>query len=181
MKVFNSFSATGAASFTTSFSVNKASTSFLYSPNMEIGKYEVEEIANWFLNKKPMTHLKLQKLCYYAQAWNYALKGFRLINSDFQAWVHGPVSPILYEKFKEFGFDTIGIESDYSPKIDLQDIEMLENVWITYGEMTGNALEIQTHRELPWIEARKGYAPEERCQVVISPDDMKSFYSSIAL
>ena len=64
----------------------------------EIGKYSVYEIANWFLNKGSMTQKKLQKLCYYAQAWCYALKGERLIKSDFQAWIHGPVSPALYDR-----------------------------------------------------------------------------------
>lgn len=38
---------------------------------------------------------KLQKLCYYAQAWAYALKGYRLEDTDYQAWVHGPFSPAL--------------------------------------------------------------------------------------
>ena len=37
------------------------------------GRYSIYEIADWFLNKGPMTQKKLQKLCYYAQAWNYAL------------------------------------------------------------------------------------------------------------
>ena len=55
----------------------------------------------------------------------------------------------------------------------------MENVWDTYGENTGNALEALTHRELPWTEARRGYNPEERCTVVISPDTMKSYYKSI--
>ena len=66
--------------------------------NIEIkekGKYSVFDVANWFLMKGDMTHKKLQKLCYYAQAWAYALKGYRLEDTDYQAWVHGPVSPAL--------------------------------------------------------------------------------------
>ena len=37
-----------------------------------------------------------------------------------------------------------------------------EDVWETYGRLTGNALEALSHRELPWIEARKGYSETER-------------------
>ena len=47
----------------------------------EAGRYSVFDIANWFLLKEEMTQKKLQKLCYYAQAWCYALKGYRLITA----------------------------------------------------------------------------------------------------
>lgn len=145
----------------------------------EIGKYGVVDIANWFLSKSPMSHLKLQKLCYYAQAWNYALNNSRLIDSDFQAWAHGPVSPVLYDKFKAFGFKNIRIKGNYKSEIDDADLEILESVWTTYGNYAPSSLEALTHRELPWLEARIGYKPEERCQVVILPSTMKKYYLSI--
>ena len=143
------------------------------------GKYSVFDIANWFLLKGEMTHKKLQKLCYYAQAWCYALKGYRLENTDFEAWIHGPVSPVLWERFKSFGYDPIRIKGAVKPPISDEDTRLLEDVWDTYGGSTGNALEALSHRELPWIEARKGYEPEERCSVVISPVTMASYYKSI--
>ena len=145
----------------------------------ETGKYSVFDIANWFLKKGEMTQKKVKKLCYYAQAWCYALKGYRLEDTDFQAWVHGPVSPALYERFKGFGYDSIRIVGDYVSQIEEADVQLLEDVWETYGDHTGNALEVLTHREFPWQEARKGYAPDERCTVVISPESMISYYKSI--
>ena len=143
------------------------------------GKYSVFDIANWFLTKGPMTQKKMQKLCYYAQAWCYALKGFRLMDTDFQAWVHGPVSPALWERFKSFGYDPICIKGNIDFAISDEDLKLLEDVWDTYGDSTGNALEMLSHREQPWIEARRGYDPEERCTVVISPNTMASYYKSI--
>ncbi len=145
----------------------------------DVGQYSIYEIADWFLNKRSMTQKKMQKLCYYAQAWCYALKNKRLIRTDFQAWIHGPVSPALYEKFKSFGYDTIKFTGIYNCKIDREDISLLEDVWETYGDQTGNSLEALTHRELPWIEARRGYAENERCTVAISPETMKKYYKSI--
>ena len=145
----------------------------------ESGKYSVFDIANWFLSKGQMTHKKLQKLCYYAQAWCYALNGYRLEDTDYQAWVHGPVSPALWEKFKSFGYDAICMKGNISFQIDPEDLKILEDVWDTYGEETGNALEALSHRELPWIEARKGYEDYERCSVVISPNTMANYYKSI--
>lgn len=145
----------------------------------EEGRYSVYEIADWFLNKGNMTQKKLQKLCYYAQAWCYALKNKRLIKTDFQAWIHGPVSPALYERFKSFGYDAIRFTGTYKCNIDREDVSLLEDVWETYGDQTGNSLEVLTHRELPWIEARRGYAENERCTVAISSETMKKYYKSI--
>lgn len=180
----NNFYITSTATnfFTTNdncISINPSKTRSVL--NSEKGKYSVITIANWFLLKENMTHKKLQKLCYYSQAWCYALKDFRLINTDFQAWVHGPVSPALYERFKCFGYETIKIESKCSPIIDKSDVELLDDIWDTYGDKSGNALEALTHRELPWLEARRGYETTERCTVVISPDNMRAYYKSIYL
>ena len=143
------------------------------------GRYSVFDIANWFLLKEEMTQKKLQKLCYYAQAWCYALKGYRLINTDLQAWIHGPAAPALWERFKVFGYNPIRIKSNIHINMQADDIALLEDVWDTYGENTGNSLEALTQREVPWIEARKGYKPDERCTVVISPKTMTSYYKSI--
>ena len=124
------------------------------------GRYSVFDIANWFLSKEPMTQKKLQKLCYYAQAWCYALNNYRLMDTVFEAWIHGPVSPPLYDKFKNFGYNSIRIAGKYVSNI---------------------ALEALSHSEPPWIEARAGYSPDERCNVRISPEAMKRYYSSIYL
>ena len=150
-------------------------------PCVSEGKYSIFDIADWFLLKSNMTHKKLQKLCYYAQAWCYALRGYPLANTDFEARSHGPVSPALYERFKGFGYGTIRMKTARTPAIEKEDELLLQDVWDTYGEMTGNALEALSHRELPWIEARKGYGEAERSSVVISAQSMKDYYKSIYL
>ena len=146
---------------------------------IEEAKYNLFDVANWFLMKGNITQKKLQKLCYYAQAWCYALKGYRLLDSDFQAWIHGPVSPAFYERFRDFGYDTIKISIGNIPVFAKEDEELLNDVWETYGDKTGNALEALTHTERPWIEARRGYSDEERCTVIISPESMRDYYRSI--
>ena len=55
-------------------------------------------------------HKKLQALCYYAQAWYYALKDQRLMNTEFQAWTQGAVAPVLYVCLKFFGVAKIKIK-----------------------------------------------------------------------
>ena len=139
-------------------------------------------LANYILKHYgPMSHLKLQKLLFYCDAYCLAFFGRELVADKFEAWVHGPVSPALYDKFKCFSFSSIKLAGDYTPRIASDDIELIESVWETYGDHTGNALEALTHSEPPWIEARAGYAPNERCNVPISLESMKRYYASIYL
>lgn len=142
-------------------------------------KYSVFDVANWFLCREAMTQKKLQKLCYYAQAWYYALKNQRLMNTEFQAWTQGPVSPVLYEWFKSFGVAKIKIKGTPKFSFSDEDAVFLCRVWETYGDKTGNALEALSHHEQPWQKARCGYDEGERCTVAISPATMRNFYKFI--
>ena len=71
------------------------------------------DVANWFtcsLDREAgdsITHLKLQKLIYYSQAWSLALNGIALFEEDFEAWAHGPVIPEVYQEYKEYGFNAL--------------------------------------------------------------------------
>lgn len=165
--------------YTISLSVEK-SRLIIGGNGMNEGVFDVRDIANWFLNKEPMSHKKLQKLCYYAQAWFYTLSDEKLINDDFKAWVHGPVSPILYQHYKGSGWSKLHLSDDAKlPQLTTEQEELLESVWLTYGDMTANALEVLTHDETPWKEARRGLSSFERGNKDISLSAMKSYYSSI--
>ena len=140
----------------------------------------VFDVAEWFLNKEPMSHKKVQKLCYYAQAWHYALKDEALINCEFEAWVHGPVSRSLYNKYSGSGFSNLTPKKTYDAlPFHPEAREHLESVWETYGGHTGNALEALSHSEPPWQNARRGCENEARCSNPINHDDMKTYYRSI--
>jgi len=140
----------------------------------------VFDVANWFLSKEPMTPKKVQKLCYYYKAWGLALYGNDLIPSaDFQAWVHGPVCPELYKEYKSYGWNDIPLYTGTLYPFNEKEKDVLESVWLTYGDMSANALEVHTHKEDPWRNARKGYDEFQNCEVVISNDDMMKYYRSL--
>ncbi|HFK0261622.1 Panacea domain-containing protein [Listeria seeligeri] len=142
--------------------------------------YSIQQLAEWLLAKESMTNKKLQKMAYYSVAWSYALLEKQVFEEDeFQAWVHGPVSPVLYHDYKENKWEEIPNNGIEAPKFDGEIEELLESVWFTYGEETGNGLEALSHSERPWIVARSGYSENENCDVVIKKEDMKSFYLSI--
>ncbi|MBR2290865.1 MAG: DUF4065 domain-containing protein [Prevotella sp.] len=49
-------------------------------------------LSNYILKHYgPMSHLKLQKLLYYCDAYSLAYFGEELITDQFEAWVHWPV------------------------------------------------------------------------------------------
>ncbi|WP_130807632.1 Panacea domain-containing protein [Senegalia massiliensis] len=135
------------------------------------------DIASTFLNMESMTHKKLQKLCYYAQAWYLALYNERLIDSKFEAWIHGPVSPELYDKYKDNGWTPIKNEETPQNIEQNQEIyEFIEEIYRIYGDLDGNDLEVLTHKELPWLSAREGLGMLEWSNNVIDENIMRDFY-----
>lgn len=128
-----------------------------------------------------MTPKKLQKLSYYFEAWGNALFNTSLIHDTFfEAWVHGPVSPELYQKYKEYGWNEIE-KSDTNTDLEFEkdSLFLLESVWETYGDKSANELEALTHSEMPWIKARGSLGDNEPCTNRISGEDMREFYLSI--
>lgn len=142
-------------------------------------EYPIMTIAQWFLSKADdITPKKLQKLVYYAESWNNALYDHPLISdSQFEAWAHGPVSKELYTRYHDYGWNPIPMES--KPKVDNKTEDLLESVWLTYGDKSANELEALTHMEEPWRKARRGLKDGEHGERPINRLDMKEYYRSI--
>ena len=136
----------------------------------------VNDVAKWFLSRESITHKKLQKLCYYAQAWHLALLDEPLFNEEIQAWIHGPVCPALYRVYSGYRWLEIP-KVEETVKFNERTEELLEAVYSTYGGLTGNQLERLTHSEKPWQEARGTLQPFEPCEKVISFKTMKKYYA----
>src|SRR4051812_1622007 len=67
----------------------------------EVMTAHVWDVAEYILRKQgPMTATKLQKLCYYSQAWHLVWEETPLFNERIQAWANGPVSPALYYRHR---------------------------------------------------------------------------------
>jgi len=130
-----------------------------------------------------VSNLKLQKLMYYFQAWFYSGFDEPLFEEDFQAWVHGPVIPKLYQDYKSFGYKPIVEEGLGDKEIDTflssltdEQRDFMSQVEEFYFSKTGYELERMSHNEEPWTIARKGIPEDEPSEEVITLDTMKSFY-----
>lgn len=139
------------------------------------------DVAIYILEKiDRATTMKLQKLVYYAQARHIVYSHAKLFDDKIEAWANGPVMPALFHvhsgKYMVCRGDldfakSNGIFSD-SEKSDI------DAVIDRLGKCSGEQLRELSHNELPWKEARRGYAAAERCSVEISPKSILHFYSS---
>jgi uncharacterized phage-associated protein len=126
-----------------------------------------------------ISNMKLQKLLYYAQAWHLALKNQPLFEAEFEAWIHGPVHPATYQRFKAYTFNNIDLaveKPNLPPEAETFLLEVLEE----YFPLTAYALERLTHQEQPWLEARGNLAPTASTSAVIPAATMANYYSKQA-
>ena len=129
--------------------------------------------------KRPLTNKKLQKLLYYAQAWSLVLRNKPLFDEPIEAWIHGPVVPSVYRRYKEFGFGFIK-EKNISSNLPCDEIkELLDEVWQIYGKYDADYLEALSHSESPWIQARSTLDAETNSSAIISHESMIAFYSRL--
>lgn len=145
----------------------------------------VFDVANFFLAKSAMSQKKLQKLVFYAYAWTLTLLNDdensicnKLFQEEIQAWVHGPVCPSLYSRYKIYGWDNIPQIDFEGYKFSDEVIDVLEQVWEVYGNFTGNQLEDISHQEEPWKEARNGISAYESSKEVLKDAIIYRYYSS---
>lgn len=144
------------------------------------------DVADYFLafaneTGDLVTNMKLQKLVYYAQAWFIANKKKALFDEEFEAWVHGPVIPTLYRKYKIHGFSPIiqkSVLSEVKKRFDKETLDILEEVTKAYMQYSAYQMELMTHQEAPWIEARKGLEPDENSDNSINKDLIKDYYGA---
>lgn len=156
---------------------------------LEVSKYLIakfDSVGDFVTNKK------LNKVLYYVKAWGLVFFEDGVIDDPFEAWIHGPVCVPVYQEYKPFGYNHItqeykkGISSSQyinnfkqgrTPD-ELNKIELIDAVFNKYAQLSSLQLELLTHSEWPWIEAREGLSPIETGKVVIKESTMKEFYSS---
>lgn len=138
------------------------------------------DIAEYFIHLANETgsfisNLKLQKLVYYAQAWHLALYDEPLFAEDFEAWVHGPVIPQLYQKYRKFGWHPI--EQEAEPDLPSKIKEFLDEVAREYFASDAYELEQMTHVEAPWNQARGNLPPDAPSNSVIRQEWIKEYFA----
>ena len=143
----------------------------------ESNMYKYDDIANWFLSRRPINPKKLNKLVYFAYAWALTLEHKKLFtDGKFEAWINGPIIPKLFYEYKNYGYEEID-KVVKRPSFDRQTESILNQVWRIYGRYNADQLESLTHQSTPWQNARKGCSPLEKCTKIIKDEDIVNYYS----
>lgn len=154
--------------------------------------YKPLQVANYFLKEHgpngKLTHLKLQKLVYFANGWRLGLNGGALVNERPQVWRYGPVFASLYRALARFGqreieapVEAMAASSTIALVDDLDVQKFLEKIWGEYGDYSGPELSDLTHaRGTPWRKVAEEYRFRVPYETIIPEADDKAYFSKLA-
>lgn len=140
---------------------------------------KVHDVAAYIIAKlRSVDAMKLQKLLYYSQAWSLVWDERPLFSSKIEAWANGPV---VREVFKVYQGQYKITRAKIGDKARLKSVEKetVDAVLKYYGDKSGFFLSELTHRERPWMDARKGIAPGEMSDQEITKAAMSEYYGSL--
>lgn len=141
----------------------------------------VGDVAAYILEKQgPMTAMKLQKLCYYSQAWHLAWTDEALFQDRIEAWANGPVAPALYGQHRgKFQVTRETITGDPTA-ISPDERESIDIVVDAYADRNSFELSQMTHNEDPWKDARGDLPPAAWSNATITHEAMAEYYQALA-
>jgi uncharacterized phage-associated protein len=136
-------------------------------------KHSIFDVARYILETigGEVSTVKLQKLCYYAQAWHLARYGTELFPEEFEKWDNGPVCRELYAVRKgKFSINKHQIPPELCTNAEFIDQEhgTLGYVLDRYGPIDGNELSLMTHGEDPWKNTQRN--------AIIGKVEMEKYY-----
>ena len=143
----------------------------------------VFEIADWFLARaksedKPLRHMKLQKLIYFAYGWYCAYyDGAPLFAEEIYAWQRGAVVKVLYEKYRVCGDNPIIAENLVCPDLDENVTEILESVWKSYFPLTDFLLGKAIRRHPAWRKSQRAFVGWD---AVMLPETIRESFKEMA-
>lgn len=141
----------------------------------------VFDTAKYILEKSggQLSTMKLQKLCYYAQAWSLVWDEAPLFEEDFQAWENGPVCRELFSKTKGKFYATTADEIGGEGNLSDGQKATVDAVLDYYGKHDAQWLSRLTHLEDPWRLARNGVCDDGYCENIITKESMATYYGGL--
>lgn len=143
--------------------------------------YDANEVAKWILTEAKrqnvsMTHMKLQKLLYYIQAYYIGITGKPLFNNIIQAWQHGPVIPDVYRVYSKYGGKSFEIDDDIV--IPEEFLYLVKTVVSDKGHLSVHILRNMTHKEKPWQVASNNHQDKTISNEMINEAFTDMFWTS---
>ena len=90
----------------------------------------------------------------------------------------------VYNLFRDFKYNPIDDDrfvplKESALPLNPEAKEVVDRVLDTFGMYSGKVLESITHKEAPWLDARKGFLPDETSHAEISLDAMKAYFKKV--
>lgn len=140
----------------------------------------VFDVAKYILEKTgSLSTMKLQKLCYYCQAWSLVWDDEPLFDEEFHAWANGPVCKELFYKTQGQYSVTAAEETGGVGNLTDNQMETIDKVIAYYGDKNAQWLSQLTHMEEPWNNAREGVPAGVGSDNIISKESMAIYYGGL--
>ena len=167
---------------------NKAMISISEENNDSVSNSKIEEVTQYILCKnEEITPLSLQKQLYFIQGIYLSVYKQILFNVNCEAWLHGPVYPEIYHKYKRYGYNPIEdkenliCEKDLESKLSFNEKKVIDLVTQTFGRYSGKVLETITHKEEPWKIARRGINTIDYTNEIITIESIEEYFTDVAV
>ena len=153
------------------YSALDIATWFIYKNNAE--KKETQAVNDCYEVYEDLTHLKLQKLLYFAQGINLSRNNEPLFSEDIEAREHGPVVKKVFEKLKgkkreelELSDAPSGVDSVRKIESDSKVREILIMTYDNFAIYTAWQLRNMTHEVgTPWYQT---YVPGKNKKISLN-------------
>jgi uncharacterized phage-associated protein len=159
-------------------------------------------VTNWFIEKNQtdqilLTHLKIQKLLYYAQGWHLGFFGVPLFEDNIHAWTYGPVVETVYHALKYRGkLETIiepipgyvfthgNFQMENAPKLNLEGdkdrAKYMNSFWGKYSKIEPWVLVGSTHKKgTPWELVASSPSYDRSVNSLIPVQLMKTYFTKL--
>ena len=137
----------------------------------------VFDVAKYMLEKRgPMSAMKIQKLCYYAQAWYLVWEDAHLFEEDFYAWESGPVCIDSFDKTRGKYMLRLEDETGGTGYLTETQKEIIDKVLDFYAPHDAQWLGRLASLESPWKNAKASELPNSNIPQLISKDSIKKYY-----
>ena len=137
------------------------------------------DVAAYILARQGrMTAMKLQKLVYYSQAWSVVWDERPLFDETIEAWANGPVVRDLYDVHRG-SFEVAEWPWGDARRLTGDERATVDSVLDFYGGKSAQWLSDLTHREQPWLAARRGLPDGERGSREITLSALEEYYGSL--
>lgn len=123
----------------------------------------------------PLTHLRLQKLLYYAQAWSLVIRESELFPEEIRAWENGPVVEEVFQALPDGRCAACVPENlfDSAPDPEPEEAWFLKAFWEAYCGYSASQLYRMTHAETPW---QKTWEQQPNQSAPIRVEDIDAYF-----